>query len=332
MMHSPMPVVFQPIFKPKPWGGRSLERLFGKALPAESPIGESWELSDLAGNESCVGRGPLAGVSIRDLIREWGAELLGSTPLMNERFPLLIKFLDAREALSLQVHPRSKGKKRTAERAPEKDEAWFVIDADPSAELHIGAKPGITNDDVVAAIASDRLQELLISRPVWNGDCYYLPSGVPHALGAGLVVAEIQTPVDVTYRLYDWGRVGLDGRPRELHVEQALANIRYDVAETEIVQPRRMRIASRASIERVATCERFSVERVRAETGVDCTSSSGEMRVLILLNGRLITRGELESQEFYTGDVVLLPAALPSGSVETATDCEFLDVRAGSAS
>jgi mannose-6-phosphate isomerase len=254
--------------------------------------------------------------------------LLGRTPLARGRFPLLIKFLDAREALSLQVHPRPAAAGRHAEEAATKYEAWYVLDAAPGARLQIGAKPGVTPADVVAALAGGRLEDLLISRSAREGDCFYLPSGVPHALGAGLVVAEIQTPSDVTYRLYDWGRAGLDGRPRELHVEQALANMLYDVAEAEIVPARPTRREAGAAIERLATCDWFSIEHVRAGSGYDCAGAGGEMRVLILLKGRLLTRLGGVAQEFVAGDVVLLPAALPPGGIEAAGDCEYLDVRA----
>ncbi|MBU0639255.1 MAG: class I mannose-6-phosphate isomerase, partial [Planctomycetes bacterium] len=234
----PIPVVFEPIFKAKPWGGRELARLFDKMLPPEVPVGESWELADLPGNESRVAQGPLAGKKLGELIEMWGRDLLGRAELMGGRFPLLIKFLDARERLSIQVHPRPRADASEPEQAGVKHEAWYVIDADPGAALYIGLKPGVGPEDVRAAGSTPALAELHQLRAGELGLCYCLPSGVPHALGAGLIVAEVQTPSDVTYRLYDWGRVGLDGQPRELHVEQALANIRYDVAEEEIIQPR----------------------------------------------------------------------------------------------
>jgi len=327
MSASVTPVVFEPIFKAKPWGGRELARLFDKPLPADLPIGESWELADLPGNESRVAHGPLAGKTVGQLVEMWGRDLLGDAELIDGCFPLLIKFLDARERLSLQVHPHPRGDSSESEQAGVKHEAWYVIDADPGAVLYLGLKPGVGPADVRAAASTAALAELHELRPGEPGRCYYLPSGIPHALGAGLVVAEVQTPSDVTYRLYDWERVGLDGKPRELHVEQALANIRHDIPEREIVRPRARTGDPQQTIERLVTCERFLIDRrwFAKERAPELPVS--QMAVWIVLSGSgAFVRGH-DRCGFNPGDVALIPADSTDIRVELATACELLEVK-----
>ncbi len=323
----PLPVVFEPILKAKPWGGRELERLFGKRLPPETPIGESWEVAHLPACESRVARGPLAGTTLGELMRRWEGGLVGDVSLVDGRFPLLIKFLDAREKLSIQVHPRRPATPGAADPPGIKHEAWYVVDAAPGAGLYIGLLPRVTVDDVRKAGPSAALAELLRFRPVKRGDCFYLPSGTPHALGAGIVVAEIQTPSDVTYRLYDWGRRGLDGRPRELHFETALANLLPDVAEHEIVQPRSHSADVFAAVTALVRCPRFLIDKVRFVAGMVRPLPHAQMVIWIILRGR----GRLVRAEgvcsFAPGDTVMIPAAMDGLRVETEEICELLEVR-----
>ncbi len=300
----PQPVVLRPLFKPKPWGGRRLAELFGKPLPGSDPIGESWEAVSLPGHESVVAAGPLEGVTLADLVSQWGPDLLGTAALADGRFPLLIKFLDARENLSLQVHPKPAGDDSAAWAPGIKHEAWYVLHADPGAEMYIGLNEGVGPDDLAAAANTPAMAGLLRARAVTAGDCFYLPSGTPHALGGGIVVAEVQTPSDVTYRLYDWDRVGLDGRPRELHIEQGLANIRYDVPEESIVQLRRT-ATSPWQADRITTCPRFQFDQCTAGVGSRYQVHSGHMRVWIVLSGA----ATLDACPLRAGDVAVLPAA-----------------------
>lgn len=321
------PVVFDPIFKPKPWGGRELARLFDKPLPPDVPIGESWELADLPGNESRVARGPLAGAKLSDLIELWGRDLLGNAELLDGRFPLLIKFLDARRPLSIQVHPRPRSDVSESRQTGVKHEAWYVIDAQPGAALYLGLKPGVGPEQVCAAGPTSALAELHQIWPGEPGRCYYLPSGVPHALGAGLVVAEVQTPLDVTYRLYDWDRPGLDGHARELHVEQALANIRYDVGEDEIVQPCTRPDGVGQTVERLVTCEKFLLDRVQFDAQVPPKLPPGQLAVWIVLSGSgELTRDHVRC-DFKPGHVLLIPANAAGVSVHACTAGVLLDVR-----
>jgi len=388
MTVSPLPVVFEPIFKPKPWGGRRLATLLGKRLPGDGPIGESWELSDLPGNESRVRDGPLAGTTLHELVATWGRGLLGDAPLVDGRFPLLVKFLDAREDVSVQVHPkpgtgtylpkpgtgalprqlgaRKMGTGTSPQRlgaSPQfpavKHEAWYVVHAEPGAKLYIGLKPGVGPEDVRRAADTPAIVDLLQTWNATPGECFYLPSGTPHALGAGVVVAEVQTPSDVTYRLYDWGRVGLDGRPRELHIEQALANIRYDVtpeiirsagppcpasvtaralarpsvvgdassaeAHRNTADPSAaLRAGTAVAHTRLIACDRFTIDRVDLPAGASLDLPRGRMAILVILSGAgQLLAGDRRCR-FGTGDVVLVPAGCARVISEVASPCTYL--------
>lgn len=309
-----IPLRFDPLFKEKPWGGRRLAELFQKRLPADGPIGESWELVSLPGQESRVRDEPLAGRTLTELVAHWGSALLDPARLRNGRFPLLIKFLDARQNLSVQAHPKPAGP--GAPTPGVKPEAWYVIDAEPDAKLYIGLKPGVTPAEVARAAGTNKIADLLRPWPATAGECYLLPSGAPHALGAGIVVAEVQTPSDVTYRLYDWDRAGLDGRPRELHIQQALANLRYDVTEAMIRPPTRRTSLPYGPAERLVACESFVIDRpcgVRSPIVVP----PGNLRVWIVLSGAAHVASVLGTAATHTHDNAPTdesPAAEPRGT------------------
>src|SRR3954471_19309448 len=227
------PLTFQPIFKERVWGGRALERLYGKKLPAGVPIGESWEISDRPGDASVIANGPLAGKDLRWLMEHHERELLGETKSANGRFPLLIKILDAQEKLSLQVHPPAH--KAAELKGEPKTEAWYIADAAPGAELYVGLKCGVTRAEFETKIKTGAVAECFHRVPVKAGDTMFLPSGRVHAIGAGLVIFEIQQNSDTTYRVFDWNRVGLDGIPRDLHVAQSLSSIDFEDFEPRLV-------------------------------------------------------------------------------------------------
>lgn len=327
MSAAPIPIRFHPLLQPRPWGGRALERLFHKPLPPQTPIGESWELVSLPGAESLVRDGPLADRSVSSLIDDWGGALLGGAALADGRFPLLIKFLDAREHLSVQVHPKPDSDDPHGWKPGIKHEAWYVLHAEPDAQLFIGFEAGVSPAQVAAAANTPRIATLLRKWPARRGDCFYLPSGTPHALGAGIVVAEVQTPSDVTYRLYDWERVGLDGLPRALHVERGLANIRYDVADEQIVQPRSQRTSGAATTTRVARSERFEIERVQLAPGALEPIPAGEMLIWIVLAGAGSLRGHSSMLPLRAGDTLLLPAAREGLHVHADAPVELLEVK-----
>jgi mannose-6-phosphate isomerase len=218
------PLTFTPIFKERVWGGSRLAAL-GKPLPAGAPIGESWELVDLPEDQSVVASGPLAGVPLGELVRQHRDELLGPAALDGGSFPALVKTIDAAQTLSVQVHPDGAVAARLGGRP--KCEAWVILDATPGALLYVGLVEGATRERYRHAVEEGRVEELLVPLAVRAGDLVPIVPGTVHAIGAGVVLAEVQQPSDTTYRVYDWGRVGLDGKPRALHLEQALQSIHF---------------------------------------------------------------------------------------------------------
>ena len=199
------PLKFRPIFKERIWGGQQLKKVFGKNLPTDVKIGESWELADLPDDKSEVVNGPLAGRTIDQVIAEFGVAVTGKDNYQPP-LPLLIKILDAQDVLSVQVHPDAATCERM-EKGDPKTECWYIIDAKPKAVIYKGLKPGTTRQQFSDAVANGTCEDYLVKIPVAVGECHFLPSGTCHAIGAGLLIAEIQQPSDTTYRVFDWNRV-----------------------------------------------------------------------------------------------------------------------------
>jgi mannose-6-phosphate isomerase len=219
------PLSFVGIFKERIWGGRRLAPILNKDLPISGPVGESWELVDLQGDQSVVASGSLAGTPLSDLIQRFGPALMGPVELDGGRFPLLVKYIDASQVLSIQVHPDAEVAADL--RGRPKSEAWYILDAEPGAVIYLGLKPGSTAEQFRAAIEQGTVEDLVVACPVQPGQLFPVPPGTVHAIGAGILLAEVQQPSDTTYRVYDWGRVGLDGNPRQLHVDQAMQSIHF---------------------------------------------------------------------------------------------------------
>ena len=228
------PLFFHPIFKERIWGGRKLEQLYKKSLPPGKPIGESWEIVDRADESSVVTNGPLAGQTLRSLMERYRSELLGDAKTSDGRFPLLIKILDAREKLSLQVHPPA-AKARALGGEP-KTEMWYVADAGPDADLFAGLKHGVSRDLFETRLRDGKVQECFHRIPVRKGDAMFLPSGRVHALGGDNLIFEVQQNSDTTYRVFDWNRLDAGGKPRELHVEKSLDSIDFEDFEPGLIE------------------------------------------------------------------------------------------------
>jgi len=324
------PLIFNPIFRPKVWGGRNLERLLRKSLPAGEPIGESWECADLDEGQSVVAAGPAAGRTLHDLVESWGGDLLGRAALVGGRFPLLIKFLDAVQPLSIQVHPDAEAAARIGGTARPKEEMFYVIDAAPGGCIYLGLQPAVSHDDLAAAIRNGRLEALLHRIPVKSGQSFHASPGTIHALGAGVVVAEVETPSDTTYRLYDWGRTRLGG-DAGLHVTEALESVRLgDVAPPT---PPRSHVGGLfTTVTRLIECPAFVVEKVRFVEGMEMEIPYAELVAWIVLAGRGSVRHAGGEQRFAAGDVVVLPAALCEGRLKTEEDCTWLEVTIPTAS
>jgi mannose-6-phosphate isomerase len=301
------PLKFKPRYVKKMWGGRKIEKILGKSLPP-GPIGESWEVYDFPPGvvdeskdwiSSEVSEGPLAGKTLHELVGEFGKDLYGDVPLVGPhgQFPILIKFLDAREDLSVQVHPDETYAKANPG-AHLKNEAWYIVHADPGSRLLNGLKPGITRQSFHEAIANGTVESTIQSITAKPGDCFYLPSGTVHALGAGILAAEVQTPSDTTYRVFDFNRVDPStGKLRALHIEQAMKCI--DFAAPPPPKPTGSELAK---------CDHFGIKKVELKKGGRAATPVGEPIVLMFIEGK----GWIASARFTRGDTILLPAALGS--------------------
>ncbi len=321
------PLIFEPILKPRIWGGRRLATRLGKSLPEGERIGESWEVADLENAQSVVAAGPEKGKTLDGLVNSWGERLTGRAKLVDGRFPLLIKFLDADGILSVQVHPDQAAARRMGGTVRVKHEAWYVIEALPGAFLYHGLCEGVDADQLRQAVIEGRVESVLRKIPARRGHCYDLPSGTVHALGGGLLVAEVQTPSDTTYRLYDWGRSDpATGRPRELHLADALPCVRF--APTAPEQLPQHTASVWTTMTSLCRSESFVIERVRMVEGVEMEIPHAEMVIWIVLEGRgtIVCEGGAEAVEFAVGQTVVLPAALKKGRVRTSENAMWLEV------
>jgi mannose-6-phosphate isomerase len=281
MMIEPYPLVFEPVLLSKPWGGDRLSR-FGKMVAKGATVGESWEVADLSSTSasgagggavgSKIANGAMAGKTLREAIGAWGEGMMGNVALAaggGGGFPLLIKFLDAREHLSVQVHP-SPAFARAHPGAHLKTECWLILDAQPGAKIFKGVKAGVTRDAFERALRDGDgggVVELLESVPAVVGECHNLPSGTVHALGAGVLVAEVQTPSDTTFRVYDWGRME-NGKPRQLHVRESLECIQWERARDATS------LKAGQARTTLVTTGYFDVEHVRGPAGAAKTGDS----------------------------------------------------------
>ncbi|MEM1446058.1 MAG: type I phosphomannose isomerase catalytic subunit [Planctomycetota bacterium] len=330
------PLLLTPIYKEKVWGGRTLERL-GRDLPGEpdAKIGESWELVDLAQTSasgggggsatSFIANGPLAGQTLGQVLAQNDAKaaLMGDLPLSPEGgFPLLLKYLDASESLSVQVHP-SAAYAAKHDDAFLKSEAWFIVDCEPNAAIYKGIHEGVTPEQLREAIAQntdDAVVPLMISVPVRPGDCHYLPSGTCHALGGGILVAEVQTPSDTTFRVYDWGRTG-----RELHIDAAMQCIDFGPADTSQYEPNTTVADGPVRGVRRVVCEFFRIDHYEAAAGASHDLPSGETLAVMVLSGKMAVHAEgAETTAAPAGATLLIPAAARGVVLEATDSAAFL--------
>jgi mannose-6-phosphate isomerase len=315
------PLTFRPQFKERVWGGRNLERLYGKPLPPGVPIGESWEITDRPEGVSAITNGPHAGRDLRWLMETHGSALLGHAVPPASRFPILVKILDATERLSLQVHPPAAVADRLG--GEPKTELWYVAEAKPDAELYVGLKSGVRRAVLERHLREGTVAQCVHRVPVQAGDAMFLPSGRLHAIGAGLVLFEIQQNSDTTYRVHDWGRTGLDGQPRELHLEQALQSIDFHDFEPGLV-PGRFVGEPACQTRRLVSDPLFAVRAVRLEAGRRTELAGSTAQVLGVVRGALTLRHGTTLTSLSAGQFCLLPAGLDEVDVTGVSTAEFL--------
>jgi len=284
------PLKFEPIFKRRIWGGRKLREVFGKDIPAGERIGESWELADLPDDKSVIANGELAGQTIREAVEKWPEEITGEANF-SLPFPLLIKILDCEEVLSVQVHPDAEAVGRMG-KGNMKTECWYVIRAAQNAVIYKGLKDGVGKEDFLTAIENGTVEQTLRKIEVKQGECHILPAGTTHAIGAGLLMAE-------------------------LHIEEALQCIHFDSSADDL---------SVTTVGRLVDCEYFKIDKGHQAGGCELLLSPGKMKTLIILTGSGTILGrDGETMNFRAGETILVPAVY-MGAMTFADESEYLTV------
>ena len=303
------PLRFEPLFQYRLWGGRRLERYSRGPLGIEGPVGEAWLLSDRDDHASTVAEGPLKGKTLRELFAESGAEMLGKAAGQFERYPLLLKFLDATEMLSVQVHPSDAHKDLLPKGERGKTESWLVMEAEEGSSIYAGLAPGVTPETMRAKSQDGTVEEDLASFEPKVGDGLFIEAGTVHALGGGVMVFETQQNSDVTFRLFDWNRVDeKTGKPRDLHVEKAIQATNFDAVAVPPTEPTVLG-TQRVLREGMFRCEFFTVERLTGE-GPFTVGAPDAMRVLVALSGGGTMQLFDELYEVRQGDTYVIPASV----------------------
>jgi len=315
----PYPLRTKPFFRDYIWGGRKLGTVLGKEIPSEGDWAESWEFVDHAEHQSVVTNGPLAGQTVREIAQHSHDWLFGCHSI--KRLPLLLKYLDCNRVLSVQVHPDDAYAEQMDTPDFGKTEAWYIVDAEPGSVLYAGLKEGVTKADLRAAVEAGRVEETLHEIQPKAGDCLFIPAGTVHALGAGLLVAEIQQASNTTFRLFDWNRLGADGKPRPLHVDQALEVIDFAAG------PQNLQVSDRtAGAEVLVDCDKFILTR---HQGSATLTPTGSFRLLTAPHGGVEITWDADgpqSEKLGRGESVMLPAAMPDVQVELQSGAVLLEM------
>lgn len=290
----------KPLYQDRVWGGCLLEAKWGRPIPPGRPIGESWEIVDRPEAQSVICGGELDGLTLRAAIAQHAATIMGPGWPVDRPFPILVKWLDCKERLSLQVHPPAAV--AGALKGEPKTENWFIADCVPGSNLIVGLKRGVTREQFERAIHANTLEACVHRFPVAPGDSILVHSGQIHAIDGGNLILEIQQNSDTTYRVYDWGRVGLDGKPRQMHVSESLQSIKWDDFEPAPVRGSR-------EVAVIAEAREFRIRRVALGAGESLAFSAGEQaRILSVVSGRLETV-EATAEVLTSGENVILPYA-----------------------
>ncbi|KXG76247.1 type I phosphomannose isomerase catalytic subunit [Thermotalea metallivorans] len=299
-----------PIYKEKVWGGRNLAHILHKELPQGIAVGESWEICIHQEGRSIIGNGQFAGRTLEELVREYPEEMLGENhKIYGENFPLLIKFIDANDKLSVQVHPDD-AYALVHEGSQGKAEMWYIVYAEKGAKVIWGLKKGVDRQTFEAALKKNALEEVLEEREVKTGDLLFIPGGVVHGIGKGIILAEIQQNSDITYRIYDWNRRGLDGKTREIHLRQALEVIKFCNFQDEVCQET-ITSGQGWTTKIYSFCPYFMVEAIEIE-GTYLGHLHGErFEIVICVEGAMqLIYGEGKGEDFHRGETLFLPARL----------------------
>ena len=329
------PLRFEPLFRRYLWGGRRLAEVLNKPIGDESAA-ESWEVVDHGPDQSVVAFGVLAGTSLHELVENQGEQLLGKAladQLMSAsipeqlrgRFPLLLKFLDANKDLSVQVHPDDTFGATLDPPDLGKTEAWYVMHADPGAKIYSGLKDGTTEELFRKAIEDNQFEDVLHSFEPNTGDCVFIPAGTMHAIGAGLLIAEIQQASDTTFRIYDWNRVDKDGKSRPLHIEQGVAATDFSRGPVNASEPAQQTDETGQALSRLVACDKFVMNRRSISDSIK-VGGDGKFRILAVTKGSVEIENDPATEPLRMGQTALLPACLPATTLKPAGDAEVLEI------
>lgn len=317
---SPYPIQFKPVLKQTIWGGRRLGQQLGKPIGSESNYAESWEIVDHGSDQSTVAAGPLAGQTLAELIaghRQW---LLGND-VLDGSFPLLLKYLDCNRVLSVQVHPCDEYAAQMEPPDLGKTEAWYIVAAEPDSLIYAGLKPGVDRSAMENAIKAGKTEQVLHSFHPSPGDVVFIPAGTVHALGAGLLVAEIQQSSDTTFRLFDWNRVDANGNSRPLHLEQGLEVTDYSRGPVAA----RKCDPSASGWQPIVECDKFVLRLL--QQGRDRVGGDGKFHIMTVPRGEATLHAGEDVTQLNTGSTVLLPAAMDSCEVAVGNDSTLMEAR-----
>jgi len=304
-MPSTGPLIFESSPRAMVWGGRALESRLGKPLPDGQSYGEAWEVSDHPRHSSVCLSGSARGKCLRSLMENHADEIVGHRAA--ERFPWLLKWLDCHDWLSVQVHPDAEKVKTLWPGEGPKNEAWFIIDAGPNAKVWAGLLPGVTAADLRATAAKGTIAECLHSFTPRPGDCLYLPAGTVHAVGGGVLMAEIQQTSDATFRLFDWNRVDASGKGRQLHLEESIACIDWRRGPVHPVKPANHGDNDRSTtIEPMVDCSYFQLHHVAGNSSVDLPVAE-RLGAVFAVSGRGTLRGRTRGEILAAGHTAILP-------------------------
>lgn len=317
------PLLFEPILKRIRWGGRRLGTRLGKHIGSETDYAESWEIADHADGCSRVRSGPLAGQSLPSLMQQFGTRLMGRG-YSGSQFPLLIKFLDANDWLSLQVHPDDLLARQYAPGENGKTEAWVILDALPDSRLCTGLKPGMSAELLRTALQNGTIESCLHLIPAQPGDCIFVPAGTVHALGPGILLAEVQQQSNLTFRLYDWGRVDSSGKPRPVHLKESLECTDFERGPAHPVTPAAVS-GCHHNCEELVRCDFFVIRRHRTTVPVTIPLNDA-FRILMVLDGHGTISSPGGALDTVCGDTVLVPAESPEIRLSPQTPMTVLEV------
>ena len=316
---------FNEISKEVIWGGNSLSTVYSKPFDKDKTIGESWEICDLSNDNNVVSNGELKGKTLSYLVKEYGSKLLG-TKYKEDYFPLLIKLIDAKDKLSIQVHPDEEyANKRHNKHG--KNEMWYVMDTYGDAKLLIGLKENVTKEDLKKAIDNkENIEDMFNYFDIKKGDAFYIPSGCIHAILGNVIIAEIQTPSDVTYRLYDWNRVDKNGKSRELHIEDSF-NVIKNINAFSLKSSKNNKIKTNTlEINTVFTNDYFTTEEYIINGDYSSKTNEESFEIIIVLEGDGTIESSVNSIDLKIGKTVLVPASLGDYTIKSSKGMKFLRV------